>query len=407
MMYKIRQQYTVSTIDDPARATLNELKRLNMPVKPGQAICIAVGSRGIDSIDRITRAVVDFVTSCRARPFIIPAMGSHGGATPEGQREVLAGYGITGKSMDAPIDASMDVEELAGGAEYRLFISRAANRADGTILINRIKPHTDYHGTYESGLVKMSVIGLGKHAQALEIHRFGVRGLKELLPRAARRIFSTGKVLAGVAIVENALDKPTRIEAVPVEAVMEREPALLAMARDNMARLPVDEIDLLIVDYIGKDFSGTGLDTNIIGRMRIRGEPEPQRPSIKSIVVRDISERSHGNALGIGLADVITRRLYDKIDYAGMYENATTSTFFERVKVPMVAETDAEALHRALRCCGPVVSGEERVVRIRNTLHLDHMYVSEAIRRELESRETITVVSGPQPLCEGNEFPEF
>ena len=310
--------------------------------------------------------------------------------------------------MGAPIDASMEVDELrCGEEEFHLFIGSAAHRSDGIIIINRIKPHTDYHGTFESGLVKMCVIGLGKHAQALEIHRFGVRGLRELLPPAARRVFATGKVLAGIAVVENGLDLPMHIEAIPTDAIMEREPALLAMARENMARLPVSDIDLLIVDYVGKDFSGTGLDTNIIGRMRILGEPEPLSPSIKSIVVRDVSERSCGNALGIGLADVITRRLYEKIDFQKMYENAVTSTFFERVKVPMVADDDTEAIRLALRCCGPIATGTERIVRIRNTLQLDELYVSDPLRRELAGRVDINVSPGEVPLCGSDGMETF
>ncbi len=407
--YKIRRNYrNMIQLSDPAATVRSELLRLDLPIKAGQSICVAVGSRGISAIDQITKAVVDFVKERGAHPFIIPAMGSHGGATAEGQKEVLEGFGITEKSMGVPIDASMEVDELpAGGEKCRIFISRVANNSDGIIMINRIKPHTDYHGSYESGLVKMCVIGLGKHAQALEIHRFGVWGLKELLPGAAARIFATGKVLAGVAIVENAVDCPMHIEAIPGNEILAREPELLKTARENMASLPFDNIDVLIVDYIGKDFSGTGLDTNVIGRMRIRGEPEPLRPSIRAIVVRDVSERSHGNALGIGLADVITRRLFEKIDFHKMYENAVTSTFFERVKIPMIAENDAEAVSLAMRYSGIIDEGGERVVRIKNTLELHEMYLSTTLLKEIPESEDVNLLSDALPLCEGENMRPF
>jgi hypothetical protein len=217
----------------------------------------------------------------------------------------------------------------------------------------------------------------------------------------------TGKILGGVAIIENALDKPMCIETVSADRIMDREPPLLDMARTHMARLPVDEIDLLIVDAIGKDFSGTGLDTNIIGRIKIRGEPEPVSPVIKSIFVRDISERSHGNALGIGLADVITRTLYDRINFETMYENALTSTFFERIKVPMVAENDRLAIESAWRNCGNISGGAERVVRIKNTLEIDELYVSGPVLADLSADDTIEVTGGPFPLCEGDFLLEF
>ena len=407
-MKKIRRQFTAAALPDPAATVRRELEASGLPFKKGQSIAIAVGSRGIRSIDSIILVVVEYLTAAGVHPFIIPAMGSHGEATPEGQRAILAGYGITEERMGIPVDASMEVIELDTLPEgVTVVMSRAAYTADGVIVINRIKPHTDYHGNYESGLAKMCVIGLGKHAQAREMHRFGARGLKEYIPAAASRILATGKIVAGIAIVENAVDKPYHIELIPGDRIMEREPDLLKMAYDNMPRLPVEELDLLIVDYIGKDFSGTGLDTNIIGRMRIRGEPEPLQPRIKSIMVRDVSDRSHGNALGIGLAEVITRRLFNKINFTAMYENAFTSTFVERVKIPVIAEDDAQGIAFALRSCGGIPRGMERVLRIRNTLQIDEMYVSEPLCRELEHRSDIAVLSEPVPLLTGSGISRF
>jgi hypothetical protein len=407
-MYTIRQESDRTCISDPYTVTLQQLNTSSLTVRKGMRIGVAVGSRGIHAIDAVCRAVVEYIKEQGADPFIIPAMGSHGGATAEGQRAVLAGYGITEASIGVPVEASMEIVELdAPGCECRLFVSRPAMAADGVIVITRVKPHTDFHGRYESGLVKMAVIGLGKHAQALEIHKFGVRGLRELLPVAAAKVFATGKILGGVAIVENRYDRPVRIEVLSGEMIMEEEPRLLQLAAEHMPHLPVDKIDTLIVDFIGKDFSGTGLDTNIIGRMRIRGVPEPASPSIGSIYVRDLSERSHGNALGIGLADVISRRLFDRIQFAPMYENAFTSTFLERVKIPVIADTDRQALSFTLRSCGYIDPGAERVIRIRTTLHLDEMQVSDAVLREVESQHQFSVVNGPFPLLNGDDVCEF
>ncbi len=407
-MRKIHRRFDDHAITDPAGAIREQLRLWRTPVEPDQSICVAVGSRGITFLDVVVREVVDFVKSRGARPFIIPAMGSHGGATPEGQEAVLAGYGITETAMGAPIVSDMEVETLPSeGLDFRVFMSRAAVASDGVILINRIKPHTDYHGKYESGLVKMSVIGLGKHAQALEIHGFGADGLRRFIPEAAGRIFETGKIIAGIAIVENRLHAPALIELIPGEAIADREPFLLEAARKLMPQLPVDRLDLLVVDYIGKDFSGTGLDTNVIGRMRIRGEAEPTGPSIKSIVVRDLSERSDGNALGIGLADVITRRLFERIDYGAMYENAFTSTFLERVKIPVIASCDREAIRFALRGCGVPSGNVHRIVRIMNTLQLEEMYVSEPVWEEIIMREEVRETGNRIPLCAGEEMPPF
>jgi hypothetical protein len=286
----------------------------------------------------------------------------------------------------------METVELArGNLPNRVYMDRLACEADGILLVNRIKPHTDFQGRYESGLAKMAVVGLGKHAQALEMHRFGVLGLRDLIPRTASVVLAGGKVLAGVAVVENAHDEVAAIEVLAAAGIMEREPALLERARQWMPSLLVDDIDVLVVDRLGKDVSGTGMDPSIIGRMRIRGEPEPLRPRIRAILVDDLTEVSHGNALGVGLADVITEQLRGKIDFAPMYENAVTSTFLERAKVPVVVATAREGLAIALSSCGALEPGRERIVRIQDTLHLSDVLVSAALRDELRGREGIEV----------------
>ena len=361
-------------------------------IMPGASIAIAVGSRGISDIVTIVATTVAAIKGQGASPFIVPAMGSHGGATAEGQIEVLRSLGITESAVGAPIRSSMDAVELPpGDGLNRAFMDRYAFESDGVVLINRIKPHTDYHGAHESGLVKMSVIGLGKHRQALEIHGFGVHGLRELIPPTAERLLATGKILFGIAIIENGYDETMQVTALRADEIIREEPRLLQLAKANMPRLPVDEIDVLIVDRLGKDISGCGMDPNIIGRMMIRGEAEPLRPQIKAIMVTDLTEGSHGNALGIGLADVITRRLFEKIDTTAMVENIVTSTFLERGKIPIVAADDATAYAYARRSCGMTKAGHERIVRIQDTLHLGSVYVSDAILADIKDRSDIEV----------------
>jgi hypothetical protein len=277
-------------------------------------------------------------------------------------------------------------------------MDKNAYESDGVILINKIKPHTDFHATYESGLVKMSVIGLGKEAGAEAIHHFGVHGLTQLIPASAKQIFDTKKILAGVALIENAYDKTMMVNALRGQDILSEEPKLLDIARKNRPTFPVDNIDVLVIDRMGKNISGVGVDTNIIGRLKIYGQPEPPTPNIRSIVVADITDESHGNATGIGLADIIARRLFDKIDFQVTYKNIATSSFLERGKIPFIAENDVDALELALRNCGHSGPGEERIIRIKDTLHLDELYVSRAILDELSVNPQIEVIEKDIPV---------
>ena len=386
-LYTVRQHFNRPQCVDIEGTVRREIAALDLSLRAGSRVAIAAGSRGIANIDLIVRASVAALREAGAHPFIVPAMGSHGGATAEGQLRVLAEAGITEEKVGAPVLSSMEVMELpAGDLGNRLFMDRFAAESDGVILINRIKPHTDFHGSYESGLAKIAVVGLGKHAAALEMHSFGVSGLRDRIPRSFQKIIETGKIFFGLAIVENAYDETATIEAIPAARIFEREPQLLESARAGMPKLPVDNIDVLIVDRIGKEVSGVGMDPNIIGRLGIRGEAEPAAPRIKAIMIADLSPHSYGNAIGIGLADVITRKLFNKIDFEAMYVNARTSLFLERAKVPFIAETAAAAFALALRSCGPLLPGAERIVRILDTLHLGEVQVSKAILDEIRSR---------------------
>ncbi len=390
ILAKIRNHFADNSLNDITGTLTNELKGLSGIIKSGSSIAIAVGSRGIDNLPKVVKAVVDFIKQEGGNPFIVPAMGSHGGATDEGQAEVLSGYGISELSMGVPVRSSMEVIELPnGGLHHKIYMDKNAYESDGVILINKIKPHTDFHSTYESGLVKMSVIGLGKEHGAEAIHHFGVHGLTELIPVSAKQILSTNKILAGIALIENAFDKTMMIKAIKAERIMSEEPKLLDIARANRPAFPVDQFDVLIIDRMGKNISGVGIDTNIIGRTKIFGQAEPGFPKIKSIVVSDLTDESHGNATGVGLADIITRKLYEKIDFEITYKNISTSSFLERGKVPFIAENDFEAMLLALRNCGSPLLGKERIIRIKDTLNLNEMYVSEPILNELENNAQI------------------
>ena len=387
---KIRNHIPDNSLKDVNGAIQSEMKGLSGLIKGGASIAIAVGSRGIDNLEHIVREVVDFVKQQGGHPFIVPAMGSHGGATAKGQADVLAGYGITAQTMGAPVRSSMEVTELAKGKlNQRIFMDQYAYESDGVILINKIKPHTDFHSNYESGLVKMAVIGLGKERGAEAIHQFGVFGLTELIPASAIEIFSTSKILAGIALVENAFDKTMMIKALRGDVIMEEEPKLLDIARANRPTFPVDKIDVLLIDRMGKNISGVGIDTNIIGRIKIYGQEEPASPDIKSIIVTDLTEESHGNATGVGLADVITQKLYDKIDFKVTYKNISTSRFLERGKIPFVAKNEIEALQLALRNCGNMLPEKERIIRIKDTLSINELYVSDAVLQVVKNNSQI------------------
>lgn len=387
---KVIQHFPRPRLDDVPAAVMDELTAHRTQIKPGASIAIAVGSRGVANLESVVGAIVKWVKGQGAHPFIIPAMGSHGGGTARGQTEVLESYGISEVNVGAPIRATMETVELTpSGNLNRVYMDRYAYESDGVILVNRIKVHTDFHGPYESGLVKLSVIGLGKHTQALEIHSFGVYGLRERIPETAKIILATGKVLLGIALVENAYDETMLVRALRADSILAEEPALLELSRKNMPYLPVEDLDVLLVDRMGKDISGTCLDPNIIGRMKIRGEEEPGHPHIKAIVVTDITPASHGNVVGIGLADVITQRVHDKIDFAATYENTVTSTFLERGKMPVYAPDDLSAYAWALRSCGQVPQAGPRVIRVRDTLHITEFYASANLIKELSGRDNV------------------
>lgn len=362
-------------------------------VKPGMEIAITVGSRGIANIPLIVKSTADEIKKRGATPFIIPAMGSHGGATAEGQIEVLDGLGVTEESTGCEIRSSMEVVEIGKtSAGIPVYIDQHAYQADGIIVMGRVKPHTDFKKEIESGVLKMASIGMGKHKQALALHSYGIKGIRDMMPDVGKVAIRNSNTLFGVAIVENAHEETAIIEAILPDEIEMRERELLTKAFDLMPSLPVNELDILVVDEIGKNYSGTGMDTNIIGRIRVLGVEEPKKPDIKYVIASDLSEASHGNALGIGLADLTTNRLFEKIDFAAMNENVITSTFLDRAKIPIVLESDEAALEAAMRATWGVASDQARIARIPNTLHIGELYVSEVIFNELKEQENIEVI---------------
>lgn len=403
-MIKIRRHFQAPVIENIEAAVEAEMTKIHasLRIKPGMKIAITAGSRGIANIAKITTAIVAELKRYGTEPFIIPAMGSHGGATAEGQLEVLESLGITEANCGAPIMSSMDTVEIGstpGGMP--VFMDRYAYEADGIVLVGRIKLHTDFKSPVgiESGLVKMAAIGLGKHRQALLLHSYGVHGIRDIMPEVGKVVIHSGQILFALGIVENASEETAILEAIEPDRIFDREQELLKKSAEMYPWLPVEDLDILFVDWIGKNFSGTGMDTNIIGRMRIQGTPEPESPRIKYVIAGDLSEESHGNALGIGLADLTTSRLVNKINRRIMNENVITSTFLHRAAVPIQLDNDRAAIEAALRANWNVAPEHVRMARIYSTLHLEQLYVSEAVYESIRSLPGLTAEGAFEPMA--------
>lgn len=406
-LQRVRQQFSNGGMEHVNDHVREELSCFNSFELAGKEIGLAVGSRGISNLVTIVREMVAYIKERGGAPFIFPAMGSHGGATAEGQQSVLEALGITEQRMQCPIKATMDVIELNDeGLAARVYMDAMAYRSDGIFLINRVKPHTAYHGDYESGLVKMAVIGVGKHQQALALHEKGVEGLKNQMPALGERILASGKILGGLALVEDAYDQTMQVKALKSSEILPQEPFLLKSAKQHMPSLPLEDLDLLIVDEIGKNISGTGMDSNIIGRNYIYGEPEPPGVNINQIIINDLSGKSQGNAVGMGLADVITDKLYHKINFQKTYENVYTSTFLSRAKVPVTAKNMEEALEFSFRAIGKGKTNNLRIARIKNTLHLNELYLSSAAAERTPAKTRVLQQHVPQ-LDENGDLVPF
>ena len=396
VMARVRQPLVLQEIENVEAEVAAQLRSLGMDEQfgGGRRIAITAGSRGICNIARITKAIADYIKNCGGKPFIVPAMGTHGGATAEGQTELLSHYGITEEAMGCPICAAMDVVHVGDTEEgFPVYLSKVACESDGIIVCNRVKPHTDFVAENESGLLKMITIGLGKQWGANFAHG---NGLAQCVKSMAQVSLKNAPIIAGLAIVENALDHTYLLQAVKPENFVEEDARLLKIARGNVPQIPADELDLLVVKEIGKEYSGTGMDTKVIGRMRIYGEPEPLRPRIRTIVALRISPNSHGNATGIGLADLTTQALVDQIRKDTTYTNILATTFTERGKIPMHLDTEEETINYAFNIGNAANPEIAKVAIVENTLHLGTMLVSKAV---LDEHPELEVLEENVPLA--------
>jgi hypothetical protein len=398
-MVRVRQAFPRPRVADIPRAVADALDRAGLRITRGATVAVGAGSRGIANIDVIVGATVRYLRDLGARPFVFPAMGSHGGGTSEGQLSVLAHYGITEATMGCPVRATMDVVQVGDALGLPVWLDRYAAEADWIGLVNRIKPHTDFKGSIESGLFKMMTIGLGKHKGAIQYHRANIRhGYETVITAVGREVLGRAPIGFGLGILENGYDETAHIEAFVADDLEAGERRLLKDAREWMARLPFSPLDVLVVEEIGKNISGAGMDTNVIGRPSNPHEPFPADPRILWIVALDLTEESYGNATGIGNADFTTRRLVDKIDMKPTLINCITACAPNGAKVPATYDTDREAIETALSCIGLTPPDEARVIRIKNTLMLGEIEVSEALMAEVAQRRDLTPLSSPATL---------
>ncbi|MDR1637747.1 MAG: nickel-dependent lactate racemase [Treponema sp.] len=408
-MVKVRQKFERDSITrDAIPAAINaelSLPRLGDPIRRDMRIAITCGSRGIANIAEIIRTLAAFVKSKGARPFVVPAMGSHGGATGPGQKALIEGYGVTEEFIGCPIVSGMETVVIGETEEgHSVRIDRNAAESDGIILTARIKPHTDFHGPYESGLMKMMTIGLGKREGADICHEAGFGRMARLVPLFGRCILKKAPIALGLAILENAYGETCKLAALRPDEIEAEEPLLLEEARGHLPLIPFAEADVLVIDRIGKDISGDGMDPNVTGASPcspfVSGGLKSQRT-----VVLDLTQATHGAAVGIGAAHTITRRLFNKIDYEATYINVITARSLEFVRIPCILETDREAVQLALRTCTGIDRSKPRIIRIADSLHTETFWISEAMRAEGEKNPRITVESEPEPWAfngEGN-----
>jgi len=393
-MYRIQQRFDTTSIGDVPEAVRRGFSRLDIGknVQPGQRVAVTAGSRGIDNLTTITATVVECLRNMWLKPFILPAMGSHGGATAEGQVKLLGELGITESSGGAPIISTMDVISLGSldsGAE--VFMSKDALEADHLVVINRVKPHTAFRSEVESGLCKMLAVGCGKHEGALNMHKFGLAA--SIIP-AARIILEKAPVLCGLAIVENSADRTHTMRFALPEQFVEIDRELLELAWKFLPGIPLEELDILVVDEMGKNISGAGIDPNVVGFWRREGGS--RKPDYRTIIVLDLTPQSDGNALGIGLTDLTTRRVMDKVNIQATYANALTTGIWGSVRLPIALENDRAVLETALSHVSDL--DHVRMVRIVNTLHLENFWATEALLPELREKESLIVDETPYQL---------
>jgi hypothetical protein len=399
----VRQRFPDRRIADIPATVATELQHSGFAsrLKPGSRVAIGVGSRGIANLATIVRSVVDYWKSAGMQPFLFPAMGSHGAATAQGQADVLAHYGITEATMGCPVISQLEVVSLGQDANgIEAFLDKAAYESDGVMLVGRVKWHTDFAGKIESGLFKMMAIGLGKFAGAQRYHTYAYKlGLETVIRSVGRQVLKSGKILGGLAILEDAHHHTAQLTAVPVESMEQREEELLALVKTWMGRIPVRELDILIVDEIGKTISGAGMDTKVINRS-VNGAYNPwdTAPPIHRIFVRGLSDKSYGNGVGLGMADVIHDRLLERIDWNPTYINSLTASTPSAVKTPCHFPTDRQCLEKIWPTVGRFSAREVTFGWIRNTMELRELALSENLRAEIEANPALEIIGEPEPF---------
>jgi nickel-dependent lactate racemase len=405
---KVRQKFPRPKIENIEKEINKEImqKKLLNNIRKGDRIAVTAGSRGIANIDRIIREIARNIKEAGGQPFIVPAMGSHGGANAEGQVKVLNSMGITEKFCEAPIKSSMEVVKI-GETEDGLpvYIDKYANEADGIVVINRIKPHVGFRGPYESGIVKMITIGLGKQKGAEVCHHQGFGKMAENLPKIASVVIEKKNIVFAIGLLENAYDETYKIIAMDKEQILNIEPKLQKESKSMIPKIYFDKFDILVLDEIGKNITGTGMDTNIIGRYHT--PYASGGPKIKKIVVLDLTNESHGNANGIGLSDFTTKRFFDKMRFDQTYPNSITSTVQETIKIPMVLDNDKLAIQGAIKTSNLENESDAKIVRIKNTLDMEYIYISENLIEEAKQNpnlEIIGVLTPPNFNEYGNLF---
>jgi hypothetical protein len=413
-IFKIRQEVDAPRLQNVEKRVEELLDQfeLSKKVKKRERIGLTAGSRGIKDKPKVLKTVIERLKALGTSPFVVPCMGSHGGATAQGQVEVLESLGITEKSVGAPILSSIEVEEI-GQTRFGtpVLIDKNVLKADKIIVVNRIKPHTDFEGEIESGLIKMMVIGMGKPKGALMVHRLTIKhGFPAVLAEVGSILLNKLPIFFGVGIVENQYDETAIIDLLKPEEIMEKEKALLKKAKELIPFLPFNQMDILIVDEMGKNISGAGMDTNVIGRNLFIGGTKSNKPKITRIFVRDLTEESHGNATGIGMADYTTKRLVDKIDYTSTRINCMTGMAPENGRVPIFFEKDREALSIAHYNSGVFDPQDLRVLWIKNTLEIEYLFASEAFLNQARSNSRLDILSEPLDFPfdqDGNLIPKW
>jgi hypothetical protein len=398
-MHRVRQAFQRPRLEDVKGRVAEEMSRAEIRgrIKPGARVAVGVGSRGIKNLDVIVRTLLDQIKDAGGEPFIVAAMGSHGSGTPDGQREVLRSYGITEDKMGVEIETSVDVTHIGKTARgIDVYFDRAALGADLIVPVNRVKLHTDFVADIQSGLCKMLVIGFGNHIGCTAMHDDDFDTFGDTLLEAAGMILDAANVAFGVAIVENACDETAMIEAIPSDKLIEREKEIVKIARENMPTLMIPDIDVLIVQEIGKNISGAGYDPNILGKSFLLHEFVLPVPEIKRMVLLDVTDESHGNAIGMGMFDVITRRVFEKLDLEQIYANAIAVKCPEDAKIPIIAESEEEAIRIAIQVIRGIDKNSLKIVRIKNTLELETIEVSDSLVEYVNGHDRLSIIRQEQ-----------